>query len=342
MTYHITCSTDDKYVQHCMAMLCSLFENNKEKTFCVHIIHDGLTTDSKDKIQQLCLKYKNDVRYYTVDSKRFQNVKLNGNPMYSMATYYRFMLPEFIDKSIDQILYLDCDVIVLGDVYKLYHLNMSDMGVAAVADASPYDSYHRWKMGLALTDMAFCAGVMMINLKYWRDNDIEAKLFEYATRPWEHVYMQDQDALNYVFRGNWFVLPFKWAKTPLSVAAIGCNQKRFDYNEYVEDPVIYHYSSPMKPWLDVWFPDRYYYWKYASISGFKDLKVNKTSFSYKLSIAKNVLRFYINKYIHPLIPEIIEIILVDIFNIVMVLISITSKSKFRNHLTKMWVHKYLR
>ena len=41
--YHITCSTDDNYVQHCMAMLCSLFENNAGYVFHVHLLHHALS-----------------------------------------------------------------------------------------------------------------------------------------------------------------------------------------------------------------------------------------------------------------------------------------------------------
>ena len=40
--------------------------------------------------------------------------------MYSIATYFRMLLPTLLPKEIRRILYLDCDVIILQDISELY------------------------------------------------------------------------------------------------------------------------------------------------------------------------------------------------------------------------------
>ena len=345
MFYHITCSTDDNYVQHCMAMLCSLFENNNEHTFVVHILVDNLSLESRNIISSLCDRYDNKAVFYDIDAKLLENIQLNniqfnGKNMYSIATYFRMFLPSLLPNDIHRILYLDCDIIVLQDVSELYHLNLEGYGVAAVKDASPFNSYHRFKMGLGLQHSAFCAGMMMINMDYWRKNECQKKLLEYATRPWKAVYMQDQDALNYVFRDSWFQLPYKWGKTPLAVAPVDRSQRWFDIREYVKEPCIYHYSAHVKPWLDVWFPDRKHYWEYVKLSGFPNPRKTHTTKQLRITIYKSVLRFQINKYIRPLIPDFVEILFKDIYNVLLFVFSIFRPTRFRELLLKRWCQKY--
>lgn len=346
MTYHVTCSTDDNYLQHCVAMLCSLFENNKEHEIYVHLLVDSLSDDSRQLISKLCKRYHGKAIYYNIDSKVLENVQLNSNinfngkQMYSIATYFRMLLPTLLPKEIRRILYLDCDVIILQDISELYNLNLENYGVAAVTESVIYGSYHRFKMGLGLQHTTFCAGVMMINMDYWRQDHSQEKLLEYCKRSWKGVYMQDQDALNYVFRDRWFVLPFKWGKMPFAIAPIDKKQKWFDIKEFVEKPCIYHYSAHVKPWLDVWFPDKHYYWEYVKISGFPNPKKTHANRQLRIRIYKSVTRFIINKYIRPFIPDIVEILLKDIYNIILFTLNILRPKRFKDLMLKRWCQKY--
>ena len=345
MIYHITCSTDDNYLQHCVAMLCSLYENNKGVQMIVHLLVDNLSQKSRDVISSLSEQYGNKAVFYSMRPEMLENIHLNdiqfnGKNMYSIATYYRIFLPSLLPMNIDRILYLDCDIIVLKNISELFTLNMEGFGVAAVKDASPYDSYHRHKMGLGLQHSAFCAGMMMINLDYWRKHDSQIKLLEYSTRKWDNVYMQDQDALNYVFRDAWLQLPYKWSKTPLSVVPIDKSQKWYDICEYAFNPCIYHYSAHIKPWLNVWFPDRHYYWKYLKLSGFSNPKHEQANKTLKLKIIISTFRYSINRYIRPFIPDFIELIIKDILYLIILALKMLQLKKINKWLIKRFCQKY--
>lgn len=46
--------------------------------------------------------------------KKFEGLPLGGKFSHiSLATYYRLMLPEVLPVTLDKILYLDCDIIVM-------------------------------------------------------------------------------------------------------------------------------------------------------------------------------------------------------------------------------------
>lgn len=77
--YNITCNTDDNYAQHCNAMLCSLFENNKGEEITVHILCKNLSETNRQLIKNLSARYQQRVLFHVVDESilRAYNLGLN-------------------------------------------------------------------------------------------------------------------------------------------------------------------------------------------------------------------------------------------------------------------------
>lgn len=339
MTFNITCSTDENYVQHCMAMLCSLFENNKSHHIIIHLLHHELPEDSQIIIKKLCERYNNNIVFYNIDLSHFNNVTIKHADL-SIATFFRILLPDLLDYSVERILHLDCDVIVLKDISSLFEIEMTDYGVAAVRDSTPLNDDHRHVMGLQLDDRSFCAGVLLINLEYWRQNNCKSSMLELANRYSNKLYMEDQDILNHEFRGRWFQLPYKYGYAPMSIANLDRNQKMFDLLEYAFEPVIIHYATHVKPWLDIRIPDDKYYWKYVEISGFPNPCETKVSDVNRKRIQKTKLRYYVNYYIRPFVPNLLEILIVDIFDLIKFLLMLCFPSKFKHYHLQRWLAKY--
>lgn len=346
MTFHITCSTDNNYLQHCMAMLCSLFENNKEHTLHVHMLIDSsLSSESRNLLKELSNRYCNWISFYDVNVNMVEGFDVskasyNGILRFPMLVYYRLLLTEYIPEDINTILYLDCDIIVNGEISELFQINLSEYGVAAVKDYSPYSNRHRRKMGFGMQHAAFCSGVMVINLDYWRKQNVLGKFKEYFSIDKEYVLLPDQDALNYVFRDHWLMLPYKWGKTPLSIAPLDRNQKKFDIEEYANNPKIFHFSSAIKPWMLVWQPDRMCYLKYLRLSQYPKPKFIKLNNKNRIKAHFSIIRYFISKYIRPLVPDIIELLLRDILNIILFFVNIFRPAKMKEFLLKRWCQKY--
>lgn len=342
MHLDVTCSTDNKYLQHCAAMLCSVFENSREHDITVHLLHHGLSVDRQSFLSTLASRYDNKIIYYDVDMDKLGSVSINEvwHPNLSVATYYRMLLPSLLDDSVDKVFYLDCDIIVLGDISPLFTLDMDGYGVAGVEDTTPSFDYHRRVMGMTLDQKAFCAGVLMINLKYWREQDCEKHLLDYAHKMGNKLCLEDQDVLNHEFRNHWFKLPYKYMRTPMSIVRLDKNQRGDDISDYVFNPVIIHYAAHVKPWLDISIPDGKYYWKYVRLSQFPNPVKTRTLDRYRWPIRKAKIRYYINLYGRPFIPDLLEILLVDIYNIFKGLILLFRPAKFKRYCIQRWLHKY--
>ena len=316
MNLDITINTDDNYIQHAMAMLDSLYENNQSHFITVHVLQKHLSESSKNFIITLSKRYNNKVLFYTIDESRLEGVQFRKNRPLSMAAYYRLLLSSVLPKEIDKVLYLDCDMIVLKDISEIFSTELDDYALAASLDQFPYDQQHRLQLHMEVGERTFCSGIMLVNLKYWRLHIVEEGLLEYAKRNRKVVYLHDQDVLNYYFKKKWFLLPPKWNKIACSVDAIKCSDyKAFDYYEYCYEPMLIHYADlGIKPWLNFASPNRKFYLKYLKNSGYSPAKFQKGTFSLRLKSYKTI----VTNYLSPYVPQMFKIMINDLKIILLV------------------------
>lgn len=272
---HILCATDDYYAQHCGVMICSVCNNHKENNLCFHIIENKLNQESRAKINEIIDKHNQEIIFHKIDSTYFSNFKLGVNTYTSPSVYYRLFVTQLItDISIDKILYLDCDIVVLKDITCLYNIDMSNYTIAAVRDINqPMYEDQAFQISFSYSDTYFNSGVLMINLLNWRKNNIEELLQTFCTKE-RNVYFPDQDALNKVFKGKWLELPPYWNRFNLvRYEKLHFNNKR-DLLDYIYNPALIHYASPTaRPWMDlkyVPFADKYNF--YLSKTPWKNSK----------------------------------------------------------------------
>lgn len=163
------------------------------------------------------------------------------------AAYYRVSMSEMLDNSIHKVLYLDCDIIVKDDVCKLWKTDIDDYSLAAVEDPKSNRQKTLFLPGDALY---FNSGVMLINLKRWRDNNIGNKAHDFIRKHPDLMLLHDQDALNAVLYGDWLPLHPKWN---LQTIMFGLNHSESSFScqelhEAITNPSIIHFTTSSKPW----------------------------------------------------------------------------------------------
>ena len=126
------------------------------------------------------------------------------------------------------------------------------------------------------------AGVLVINLKEFRKNDIEKKFLKLITEYDFDLLDPDQAYLNYLCRGKICVLPNGWNKEPMPIP---CEGKKN----------IVHYALYKKPWQYDDVTDGEYFWDYAKGSPFYSVILDrKAAFTdeeraEKEAVAKEIL-----------------------------------------------------
>ena len=108
--------------------------------------------------------------------------------------------------SLERILYLDGDTLIYKDLFELYALPLHNNYIL-----SPPSPLHRMPKNFKLKDSIYVnAGVNLINIKKIRQDKKDFELLYYCSK-YSHLFgAPEQDLINYVYRGNIGVLPFKY------------------------------------------------------------------------------------------------------------------------------------
>lgn len=197
-TINILCATDDKYAPYCGVMLTSFLENHKAFHTDVYIIVKNRLKEEK-RLKRLEERY--DVKVNIVEFP-FSDITSSfpiGNRHWTIEMYYRLFAPVLLPKDIDRILYLDCDIIVDGDVSEMYFSDINNISALVVIDAPTHVvRSHPERLGYQKDKGYFNSGMMLMNLNYWQEHDISRQCIEYIRHNYSILDYCDQDVLNVV------------------------------------------------------------------------------------------------------------------------------------------------
>ena len=175
------------------------------------------------------------------------SIKENMPILRSTPTFYfSFLIPSLF--SYDKILYLHSNSVVQSDISKLYDTELGDNLIAGVADVlNDQDEKSRIEWGLEPLSYVNI-GVLLINNKLWREEEIQKKCIEELICPHNPYTFKDQDIINFICQDRVLLLDYKW-----NVLDEAFQHKKDKYELCVEnvDPSEYyiiHYDSNVKPW----------------------------------------------------------------------------------------------
>ncbi|GLC87808.1 glycosyltransferase [Lysinibacillus piscis] len=224
-----------KFIPHFMAVLKSIeSSNNKDRSIIINVLFlDLLERDlSNIKNEFSCFSFV----WHDMKEYNFNNFFVNAHISYE--TYFRIMIAEIIKE--DKVLYLDSDLIVRKSLSALYDKNIESYAVAAIYD---YKAQNR-KQELDMPEFAdyFNAGVLLMNLKYWREYDLTDRLVGYIQSKGSKLIYWDQDALNALLYDKVLIIEDTW-----NVQTASFEPDNID-KAILEDPAIVHFTGASKPW----------------------------------------------------------------------------------------------
>lgn len=258
---HIILSADDPYAQHLGVALLSLLSNHRDGIFrlVINILDGGLTPESKERLAAIASRYPAKIIYWPIDNGLFETCPEIGH--LKLPTYYRLLIPEIIPPDIERAIYLDSDLVVVGEISELAGADLAGRTVGAIREVSQEEVLAAWSSeGLT---RYFNAGVLLIDLARWRKEKISQKTFAFIAANAGRLHWADQDALNLVLKEDWQELDKSFN------LQIGRNQKKIRG----VDPIIIHYVGRLKPWNFLYYNYyRKYYWRYLKLTPWRDYR----------------------------------------------------------------------
>ncbi|MBQ7351514.1 MAG: glycosyltransferase family 8 protein [Clostridia bacterium] len=254
-------ATDDNYIPFLDVAVRSMIENaSKKYKYVINVLNTGLKEENMQKVKLLenenfTINFVNITDYIEPIRSRLKNVY-----HFSVVMYYRLFI-ESMFPQYSKVIYLDCDIVVLGDISKLYNTILGNNLVAAVREQiicnSPvFSDYTQRAMGIDAYHY-FNSGILLMNLDKFRKERIEDK-FVYLVNKYNFDLVDpDQAYLNVLCKGKIKFLQTGWNKESLPE---DCEGKMN----------IAHYALYKKPWQYDDVINGEYFWHYAKQSPFYD------------------------------------------------------------------------
>jgi len=286
-TIHVAYCLDDGYAECTCVSMASMLANTKSNVH-FHIIFSRLSDENKVKLSLLSEKFPYmllNFHEFTFDSNGFET----GNSYLTAETYYRLYLPEILP-DLERILYIDGDIVINGNISKLWNIDLENHTVGVVVDSYSQNLRERNKaIDFNDDDLYFNAGVMLINLKKFKKYLFPQQVSTIIPELYKRLekinggWNADQELLNYRFNADKsaLFLPLQYNfmdkifhnyKTQLLFHR-GCYELK-DWAATYSNPVIIHYSSDIKPFpLNGKVKHQYHwrlYYKYKALTPFYD------------------------------------------------------------------------
>lgn len=264
-------ATDDNYCAFLEVALRSLMENaSKDYNYKIHILNTGLSQENKNCIN--ALQNENFEIQFEDISNLIEPIKKNLKNVYhfSVVMYYRLFI-EKLFPMYDKVLYLDCDIVINGDISKLYATSLGNNLVGAIPDQvigsnQTFRDYAIFGVGVD-PDKYFNSGILVMNLKKFRQEKICEQFMCLIDTYNFDVVDPDQAYLNVLCKNKVKYLPNGWNKEPLPVKLEGKLN-------------IVHYALYKKPWQYEDVMNGEYFWNYAKkCSLYEKIIQTKNSFT---------------------------------------------------------------
>ncbi len=200
----------------------------------------------------------------------FKSITLS-QPIVENETYTLHVLTDKLSKSSikrlkeatkERVPYLDTDTLIANSILPLFSLDMKGKAVGAVTQNYPYAKESIKRLNYDENKGYFNSGVLLIDLKQRRENNVMKQSIDYCVKNIEHLSLFDQDALNVIFQDNKCELPLCYNIIPANLNSdyYYTPEHLDEIKEAVYRPVIIHYAASAPWYMDEYQHPMCYLW----------------------------------------------------------------------------------
>lgn len=255
-------TSDDNYAELLGTAIYSLLHNNREiPAIDIYILDNHISSSNKEKLLSVVNTFNRQITFINVSCCLEEVMSSSAASYGGFSTYARIYIDRLLPPTVEILLYIDTDTLVLHNLADLLNFKFHNYIVAAVKDT--VSELYRTGLGFSPKDSYFNTGVLLINMKRWREFCVEDKLISLLPKIAPYAEFADQDLLNLVLKHEVAVLPLKFN---CMIAPLFFKPKdlyhlfHLDQDNYYElaqmendrrEPYIIHFNSGLasRPWI---------------------------------------------------------------------------------------------
>lgn len=279
-------SSDDNYAPYLSALMLSIVDNTDAQVD-FYIIDAGISEFNKRNISLLQKRWNFGLEYIKADAYRHLfPLPTSHSGHITRASSDRFLIPH-MKPELDKAIVLDVDMIALGDIRKLWEIDLEGKLLAAVPTynwiSMDIVREHVQNTGLSPKHVYFNMGTLIVNFKKWREDNILKKLSSTPIKFDSKKYKWwDEILINLILQDNNYKILEPKFNMPIPLHAYFKHGKPSTHRELVEnyaglskdyrvnEIIFTHFVIwNVKPWNT----GRYYYppaGQWMEIPNFKD------------------------------------------------------------------------
>lgn len=188
--------------------MASVFENNKDfEDITVYVIENKITEENKQKLRQLADNYGRNVVFVPMpDINETEHLNLKKvKEKWIFDSYCRMFLDHLLPDTVERVLYLDGDVLVVDSLNDLWNLDMQGNSAAAVTDCFSEAYYQLFGFS---NEGHYCnSGVILFDLKVWHKMNMAEEVRKYVAQNNGYVFFMEQTVFSYIMQKKLNRLP---------------------------------------------------------------------------------------------------------------------------------------
>lgn len=256
MRWAIATTSSDLFALPATVMLRSLADHlTRGAQADVYVLDCGISRTSRRKMRRSLSSAWIRLNFIAMDAAQFAGFRDEGH--FSLNTYARLFIARLLPAEIDRVVYLDGDMLLLDDIALLAEMDLRGHPLAAVQDpvagrvgrSAQMMHWQGWDVPEGTS--VFNAGLMVMDLRRLRAEGTLEAAIEVARQHPERMQWHDQDALNYVLRGNYLEIDPAWNVGPFVFYPPHNRDVVYDPETVarcIREPKIIHYGGTWRPW----------------------------------------------------------------------------------------------
>lgn len=289
---NISYACDDKYIEQTIVSMVSLFENNKSiNDITIYFIDMGISNSSMHELVNIINLYNRQLIVIPFNQIAY-DLKIDKTGRHIASVYAKLFFGRITD--VDRILYLDSDTVIVDELYNFYNIELKDSYVAGVETI--HDIRQNQEIGFNKDDRAINDGVVLMNLKLWREDNMLEKCLNFIKLNNGKPPVLSEGTLNAVCKNKILIVHPRYNLMTGIVDSKNDSIKKSTSREYYdqeiieeakENPCIVHFLAGFynRPWnKDCTHPLKHFYTDYKKLTIWaeKPLDKKKLPLRYKL------------------------------------------------------------
>ena len=273
---NILVTLDSNYVEPLTVMLSSLMHSNPGEFFNIYTAHSTLTEEDFERIASSVESSRCRVIPIQVSGELLRDAPVLKR--ISKETYYRLIAADYLPESVDRVLYIDPDTVIINPIRRLFELELHGCVMAGATHIGAMRlRINRKRLDMCENSEYVNAGVLLMDIAAIRSCITSEQIFAYISKMGNKLYLADQDVINALFCDKMYIIDERILN--LDETTYFHHRDSISLSWVKKNTMIVHYNGKYKPWRENYR---------GKLKGFYDVELSYLNS--RLAAAKDIKR----------------------------------------------------